>query len=77
LRPVLADILLCNRLGLHAFHRVLSRRPAVYSPLLKALARDLRGSMYGGARVHLQKVVGHASTAFADRGNGERKARMI
>ncbi|KAG0659712.1 hypothetical protein C6P46_005071 [Rhodotorula mucilaginosa] len=64
-------------LGLHAFHRVLSRRPAVYSPLLKALARDLRGSMYGGARVHLQKVVGHASTAFADRGNGERKARMI
>lgn len=65
-----------TRLGLHAFHRVLSRRPAVYSPLLKTLARDLRGPMYGGARVHLQKVVGHASTAFADRGNGERKARM-
>lgn len=74
---VRADTLcLVHRLGLHAFHRILSRRPTVYSPLLTMLTRDLRGPTYGGARVHLQKVVGHTSTTFADRGNGERKARM-
>ncbi|BGP56240.1 hypothetical protein JCM8202_005757 [Rhodotorula sphaerocarpa] len=64
-------------LGLHAFRRVLSRRPALYSTITSLLVRELRNGQYGAAQVHLQKVVNHKSTAFADRGNGGRKAARM
>ncbi|KAK4334926.1 Telomerase reverse transcriptase [Rhodotorula toruloides] len=62
-------------LGYHAFHRVLSRRPSVYSSLLTLLSRDVRGSAYTSARLHLAKVVAKGENGWADRGNAERKAR--
>ncbi|BGP08731.1 Telomerase reverse transcriptase [Rhodotorula toruloides] len=62
-------------LGYHAFHRVLSRRPSVYSSILTMLARDVRASAYSAARLHLAKVVAKGENGWADRGNAERKAR--
>ncbi|BGP32724.1 Telomerase reverse transcriptase [Rhodotorula toruloides] len=62
-------------LGYHAFHRVLSRRPSVYSSLLTLLLHGVRGSAYSAARLHLTKVIAKGENGWADRGNAERKAR--
>lgn len=72
-----SDLSLLRRLGLHAFHRVLSRRPGLYGAIATKLQRELRAPKYGGARVHLQKVIAADSTAFADRANGDRKAQRL
>lgn len=76
-RDLTSSLSATDRLGLHAFRRVLSRRPALYSTITSLLVRELRNGQYGAAQVHLQKVVNHKSTAFADRGNGGRKAARM
>ncbi|BGP25246.1 Telomerase reverse transcriptase [Rhodotorula toruloides] len=62
-------------LGYHAFHRVLYRCPSVYSSLVTLLSRNVGGTAYSAARLHLAKVVAKGENGWADRGNAERKAR--
>lgn len=53
-----------RRLGTHAFHRVLRRKPTLYSALLPRLARDARSACYSVPAKHLRKVVDAEENQF-------------
>ncbi|BGP40727.1 Telomerase reverse transcriptase [Rhodotorula kratochvilovae] len=62
-------------LSYHAFHRVFAHRPAAYAPLRDLLSKEVRSPGLKGASVHLRKVVASEGNGFADRVNGEKRAR--
>ncbi|GJN91088.1 hypothetical protein Rhopal_004105-T1 [Rhodotorula paludigena] len=59
----------------HAFRRVLSRRPAVYAPLLDLVGKEVGHPALRSAKMHLGKIVTGDDMAFADRANGDKRAR--
>ncbi|GAA5910442.1 telomerase reverse transcriptase [Sporobolomyces salmoneus] len=55
-------------LGYHAFHRVLSRRPAAFSPLIRLLLAEIKTPLVRGHLPTLKKIVKDEKNGFVDQG---------
>lgn len=62
-QPILTFVF---RLGMHAFHRVLTRKPTAYGALLPHLARELRRPAAVVMAHRLRKVVGAPGNEFIE-----------
>jgi len=56
-----------RRLGYHAFHRVLSRQPSTFSPLVRLLLAEIKTSKSRNLPVELRKIVKDEKNRFLDK----------
>lgn len=68
---------LVSRLGYHAFHRVLSRKPAVYAVVLYSLAEELRKPMGKSMSEQLSKVVKAEGNSFVEKASVRKDRRFL
>lgn len=65
-----------NRLGYHAFHRVLSRKSAVYAVVLASLVVEVRKPTSRVMALQLSKVVKAEENAFVEPATAPRRKRL-